>query len=331
MPQRPPPGQNPGQGAPFDWGAYVAGLVEAHGSLAAAAERLATARGYRESAESVERGLRRLRARGGLPGGAWGRRALAVFGLPSGVEARVRWMGQYHTRFTDLPRSLCLELLRSWDRPPVSDSPARVWIQLGLTGVSLRVRAREQAADHLSQAILAAPRAPAAARAELALVRAYVDDRAAPEAAAGHLVEAAGLLEDPSLEPADRACLRARWVDQRAYRLNKPRRGEAADHEAALALYASLPARDAPPFALCRRENGMGWSQLMLGRREAAVAHARASIQHAGDGGSLRLRGMALNLLARALGGDEGEAARRRALAIAARLEDEELRLRITR
>jgi hypothetical protein len=54
----------------LSWGDCVAWLVELHGTLAATAERLAAHRGYVDDAGSVERALRRLRARGQQDGGA---------------------------------------------------------------------------------------------------------------------------------------------------------------------------------------------------------------------------------------------------------------------
>ena len=81
---------------------------------------------------------------------------------------------------------------------------------------------------------------------------------------------------------------------------------------------------------MCRRENGLGWSSLRLGDRTAAQHHARASVLHAGDSGSLRLRAMALNLLAATLEGEAAAHARRRAVGIAQRLEDEALRVRFS-
>jgi hypothetical protein len=324
------PGQDPGQ-AGFDWGAYVTVLIDERGSLAAVAAHIAAQRSFSESTESVERGLRRLRTRGHHDGGVWGQRVLRVFGLPGSVDDRIRWMGQYHSRFNDLPSSLCIELLRPWCRPPVSESTARIWIHLGLASIALRSRDRDTAAEHLSQAAAVGPSAPLAARIELALVQSFLisltDD------AAGHriLEQAGARLDGHGLPAADRASLTARYIDQLAYRLNRPRDGSPPDHAAALRLYADIPTRDAPPFALCRRENGMGWSRLKLGERAAAEAHARASVSHAGDSGSLRLRAMALNLLAATLEGEAALDARRRALDIARRLEDEALQVRFTR
>ena len=98
--------------AELDWSAYVDWMVGVAGSLAAVADRLAAHRGYRDDAGSVERALRRLRRRGTRDGGTWGARAIAVFGLPDAVHQRVRWLGQYHSRFTDLPASVTADLLR---------------------------------------------------------------------------------------------------------------------------------------------------------------------------------------------------------------------------
>ncbi|MFT5686444.1 MAG: hypothetical protein ACI8RZ_007400 [Myxococcota bacterium] len=324
------PGQDPGQ-AGLDWGGYLEVLISERGSLAAVAAHLAAQRGFSESTESVERGLRRLRSRGTHDGGVWGRRVLRVFGLPGSVEDRVRWMGQYHSRFNDLPTSLCLELLRPWCRPPVSESASRIWLHLGLASLALRQRDRTTAAEHLDQATGVGPQAPLAAQIELALVRSFLVGLTDDAAGLRILEDAGDLLESGPLPVADCACLTARFIDQLAYRFNKPRDGSKPDHAKAGVLYTRIPTEDAPPFALCRRENGLGWSAFKLGDRQAAVRHARASMEHAGDGGSLRMRAMALNLLARVLEGEAAESAKRRAIGIAKRLEDEALKVRFTR
>jgi tetratricopeptide (TPR) repeat protein len=324
------PGQESGQ-APepvgaFDWAAFVDQVIVERGSLAGAAQYLAEQRNFTEDVASVERGLRRLRERGNKDGGVWGQRALRGFGLPAAVGDRIRWMGQYHTRFTDLPASLCDELLRPWDRPPVSTSPARIWLLLGHASLALRRRGDARAV--LEQAALLAARAELSARIELALVESFAWGRSDPPIARAALDRAQQLLEirDEPMSEHDRACLFSRYIDQVAYPLNKPGSG-AASHEAAAKLYERIPA-DGPLFARCRRENGLGWTYLQLGEREQARTHAIASVRAAGDSGSLRLRAMALNLLANASEGDEAREAKDRAREIARQLEDEALLVR---
>jgi hypothetical protein len=307
----------------FDWAAYVAWLVEQHGTLAAVAEALAAERGHAETQGSIERALRRLRGRGGRDGGTWGLRVLRRFGMPDDVTSRVRWMGQYHTRFSDLPRALCLELLRPWDRPPVSESPARAWVQLGLAGVALRGRERERAHACLRQAERVAD---GLSRLEWLLGRSFFISRDEPGPALALVEEAEALLATLPMSADDRACYRARCVDHHGWHANVVRK----DHAAARALYEALP-EDGPPFARVRRDNGLGWSLLRLGDREGARACAVRAVEAAGDGGSLRLRVMALGLLAATLEGAAAEAARRRATEIAERLDDEALRVRIER
>lgn len=321
------PGQESGQGqSAFDWAAFVDQLIVERGSLAQAAQYLAERRNFAEDVQSVERGLRRLRERGNKDGGVWGQRALRGFGLPAAVGDRIRWMGQYHTRFTDLPASLCDELLRPWDRPPVSETPARIWVLLG--HASLALRRRRDVKPLLEQAGLLAAQAELAAQIELALVESYAWGKSDPPTARAALDRAEKLLElrDQSILDHDRACLFARWIDQVAYPLNKPGSGPAS-HEAAKQLYERIPI-DGPLFARCRRENGLGWTHLQLGDATRARVHARASVQAAGDSGSLRLRAMALNLLANASEGDEAQEAKARACEIARHLEDEALLVR---
>ena len=301
----------------------MAWLVERHGTLAAVAEALAAQRGHEDAVASVERALRRLRERGSRDGGVWGQRALRAFGMPEDVDSRVRWMGQYHTRFVDLPRSLCLELLRPWDRPPVSESRARAWVQLGLASVALRGRERELAAEHLRAADSAAN---GLARIEWNLAQAFLLGRTEVERSLALVEDAEALMKREPMSEHDAACYEARRVDHLGWYDNVVRR----DHAAARDRYAALP-EEGPAFARVRRDNGLGWSLLRLGDRAGAEVCARRSIEAAGDGGSLRLRVMALSLLAATLGGAEAEAVRARADAITARLQDEELRVRLER
>jgi hypothetical protein len=90
-----------------------------------------------------------------------------------------------------------------------------------------------------------------------------------------------------------------------------------------------LPEDGVPAFALARRANGLAYARWKQDARDEAIAFAREAVRHAGDGGHLRLRAMALSMLGRILGANpEGDAAKARALAIVASLEDEGLRLR---
>jgi hypothetical protein len=240
-------------------------------------------------------------------------------------------MGVYHSRFADLPLSLCLDQLRLWDRPPVSESRARVWVELGLAGAALRGKDLVDAAVRVRRArAVASP--GAAARVELALVEAFLDsERGDRDRAARGLEDAGRLLEQGEIPAVDRACLHARWIDQRAYQKNHPGEGRAPDLEGALALYGSIRQEDVHPFVSYRRDAGLAYGRWRLGDREAAVGLAESACRHAGDGGFVRLRAMALHLLARILGEDAGASARARALAIARHLEDEALLGRLAR
>ena len=131
-----------------DWGDLIDALVEAHGSLATVAERLAAERGHIDHLGSVERALRRLRARGGQPGGQWGARVLRTFGLPLSIEDRLRFMGAYHSRFVDLPVPLCVDLVGLWDRPPVNEGrTGRLWLGLARLNLAFRGRDLDEAAQ----------------------------------------------------------------------------------------------------------------------------------------------------------------------------------------
>jgi len=133
---------------------------------------------------------------------------------------------------------------------------------------------------------------------------------------------------------SDRACLHARWIDQRAYQVNAGRGADGdtkARAAAAEILYLTIPTLGAPPFASCRRASGLAYARWKQGDREGGAELAREAERHAGDGGHLRLRAMSLQMRARIVGGEEGERAKARALAIVTALDDEGLRLRFTR
>lgn len=340
------PGQNSGQaGAPpalsdepgLSWAELIGALVESYGTLTAVAWRLIEhAEG--DDVASVERALRRLRTRGQRDGGSWGQRVLRVFGVPAAVEARLRWMGLYHSPFNDLPIALCLDQLRLWDRPPVAASRARVWLHLGHASCALRARRMGDARAHVArsnEALAALPASYDDARLEAALIEGFTASRAAEldearevdREVSRHLDRAVARLAAASLPAADRACFEARLADQRAYQLNR-----AGELPAALALYQALPERDVHPFASYRRDAGLAYGHHRLGDRDRALQLAQRACQHAGDGGYVRLRAMGLLLIARIVGpSEEGLAALGRAAAIAERLDDPELRERVRR
>lgn len=333
-----PPGQNSGHpdaSAPagYTWADYVGELVVAHGTLTAVAWKLLEHGRGSEDVASVERALRRLRSRGQRDGGVWGQRLLRALGVPAGVEARVAWMGLYHSPFHDLPLPLCQDLLRVWDRPPVSASRARVWLHLGFAGCALRGRSFEGALHHLAQARAAVTSGPSsldAARIEIALAEAYAASRTDEGRVGGLLDEAEGLLaRAASLDPADAACFRARLADQRAFIENHKRTPEA--YERALSLYEALPREDVHPFASYRRDAGLSYGYLRRGLKDEALACAERACRHAGDGGYVRLRVMGLLMQAKILGRDAANEALRRAHGIAARLQDDELLVRVER
>jgi hypothetical protein len=118
----------------------------------------------------------------------------------------------------------------------------------------------------------------------------------------------------------DRHCLRARWIDHQTYEMNR-----AKDHAGAVSAYLTIP-DDAPPFARARRESGLAYARWKLGAIDEAAAHARAAADHAGDGGHVRARAMALALYARIV--DDAEV-RRRAIAMSQQLEDETMLYRL--
>ncbi|NOK17242.1 hypothetical protein [Corallococcus carmarthensis] len=315
----------------YTWSDYVEALVTEHGSLAAVAWKLVE-RGLAEDTTSVERALRRLRGRVQRDGGLIGQRLLRVFGVPATVEAQARWMGTYHSPFGDLPVRLCLDQLRLWERPPLSESRARVWILLGLAGVALRQRAFDDARTLLDGAAALAD--SPAARIEHHLATSYLLTRLdsnvqrAEAAARPHLERARSLLDASraELDPTDAACFQARLVDHEAFDAN--RRGDSA---AALALYRSLPTEDVHPFASYRRDAGLAFGLHRLGEHGEALRLAHRACEHAGDGGYVRLRVMGLLMVARIQGAPDHAGTLARAAAIAQRLEDPELRVRIER
>lgn len=249
--------------------------------------------------------------------------------MPRPIEDRLMWMGVYHSLFNDLPVALCADQLRLWDFPPVSASPARVWLQLCAASLALRQRdfSVARACYDRVAAVLAGGRVRDEAHIEHALMVAYLESRTGPDAAqVGALESAERVLARATLTTADRACFAARLVDSWAFRDN-----HAGREAEAMRRYQSLPPDDLHPFASYRREAGLAYGFLHAGDRTTAHRHALAACDHAGDGGYTRLRVMGLILCART-----GEAAAAggflsRARNMAARLGEKELFGRVER
>ncbi|MEZ4241525.1 MAG: hypothetical protein R3F59_36330 [Myxococcota bacterium] len=246
----------------LDWDGYVAWLVAREGSLAAVADRLAAARGHVEDVGTVERALRRLRARDHAPGGKWGDRAVRLFGLPGDVDDRLRWMGTYHARFTDLPLPVCADLVRLWDRPPTSEArTARAWLDLAHASLDIRAGRPDDARARLQRSP-APDRADAAV--ERALTLAFTASRVDPDDADTWLQRAGARLPEVA-DPAERACLHARWIDQRAWALNH---ADPPDWAGAEALYREIPDDPAlPPLRPRAPPQRAGLRARRLGRR----------------------------------------------------------------
>lgn len=293
-------------------------LVAQHGSLVAVSERLAATSGWKDDVASITRSLRRLRLRGSLPGGKWGERLLRTFGLPASVDARLRFMGSYHSRFVDLPVPLCTDLVLLWDRPPTSESRVgRLWLSLARSQLALRTGDTADATLHLENARPLATDDPAA-WVEVALGLSLIDSKARPGEVAAVLEQVPAKLAQVE-EPEHADCLRARHVGQVSHALN-----HAGEIDRAEALHQALP--DSPtthPFARSRRANGIAYGRFRHGDIDGALHHARLAARYAGDAGHVRLRAMALLMIARVApdAAESGEA-RERARVIARALED---------
>lgn len=311
----------------FTWSDLVERLAAERGSLSALARSLqeAAPRGAALSDDpaTIERGLRRLRGRGSLEADKYGRLLLRVFGMPETVADWARRLGQYHSPLSDLPVPLRRDQLRLWDRPPISASPLAAWIHIGLASVARREQQPADMHHRLALAGLVSRHAPPAAELERLLFVARLSDD--PDAV---LDETATRLEEAALSEDERACYTARLLDQRAYRAA---RAPGGGIDAAAALYARIPA-GGPPFAAFRRAHGLAWCAYRRKQADAALALAREAEMHAGDGGLLRMRWMALTMQAHILApGPEADALWVRAERIARTLADASLLARSQR
>lgn len=280
---------------------------------------------------SIERGLRRLADRGQRDGGQYGRWLERFFGMPAGIEPWLRWLGQYHRRFADLPVSMRERQLALWDRPPVRDSVAGAWIDLGVASVAMRKGDRAGVDARLARAATKLGRAGAALCLEHHLLAARVasddHDRAA---VARWIAHAEPLLESPELSAEDAACYRARHLDAIAYRLLHPHEGEARIDEAR-ARYEAIPMATGVAFVDLRRALGLGYCAYRSGDRASAVRLCLEAAEHAADGGLVRFRVMSFNLASRAADEPEASRFRERARRLSVALEDEDLRARVER
>jgi hypothetical protein len=330
-------GHEPSPPVGFSWDSYMLAFVEEYGGFTALSDELsrraAKSPDFPSDVQVAEKGLRRLAKRGGKGGGQYGRWMLRHLGVPASLERWAQWMGQFHSRFADLPTSLRFQQLSLWDRPPLSESRIAAWIHVGLASVLLRMQRRDEALARLAMAERAAQRAGVACQIEVALVRAkeLTDDGDRP-AACALFDRLESWLGDAKLSEEDRRCYHARLVGQRAYHLTRPADdGAAQDIAGALALFESIADEPFNPFVAFRKCNGLAYCRWKLGDVAAGRHYASLAEQHAGDGGFVRFRVMALNLASRMLPGTQGAELRARALRLAALVEDEDLQRRVTR
>lgn len=279
--------------------------------------------------QTVERGLRRLAKREHKPGGQYGRWMMRFLGVTSPIEQWVRWLGTYHARFADLPSGLRLEQLALWNRPPVSESPLACWIHLGIAsahGSRLDIAACEL---WLSRAERHVAAAGATAEIELALLRAELEtSRDAHAAAEVHERAARERLGTAVLAAADELPYRARLAAVAAARFTRPPGGALPDLHRARACFAEIP--DAPiPFVAFRKCVGLAYCAWKLGELDEAARLVERAVEEAGDGGLVRMRVMALNMLSRILTGARAAAVNERARRMATALEDEDLLRRV--
>lgn len=324
------PGHDLGHPAGATWETLVRSYVNEYGGWAAFADefvnRLSTLPDTPTDIQTVEKGLRRLSIRGSKDGGQYGRWLLKHFGIPTDITRWVAWLGQYHSRFADLPTSLNLEQLKLWDRPPLSDSPASAWIHVGLSSVFHRMGEIDGCEDRLRRARKVAPRAGAAVQMEILLFDARIrTDRGDRETSHQFFDEVEELLKDKNVSESDRNCYFARLQGQRAYHLIHPVGDERPDYLAALDLFESIPDRTGIPFVDFRRTEGIAECAFYLGDRDRGVRLAKEAAEHAADGGFVRLRILALKLLSKMSEKDERDRLLEKAQRLASLLEDEDL------
>lgn len=327
-------GHEPAPPVGFSWEGYLLAFVEDLGGWAALTDELIRRGTGLDDLPTdpgvVEKGLRRLSKRGQKTGGQYGRWMLRLMGLPASLEQWARWMGQFHNRFADLPTSLRFEQLSLWDRPPVTESKMAAWIHLGLASVLTRMQ-RDQAAElRLQKAEAGASAAGVACQIEATLMRAKLLTDLERRTESERLFDRAEVwLGSTELLLEDKRAYHARLVGQRAYHLTRSAPGMQVDLHGARALFESIEDEPFLPFVAFRKANGLAYCDWQLGDLASGQRFARLAEQHAGDGGLVRFRIMALNLLGRMLPAPEALPVRARAERLAQLLEDEDLLRRV--
>jgi hypothetical protein len=254
---------------------------------------------------------------------------LRLFGVTSSIEQWLRWLGMAHTRFTELPSGLRLEQLTLWNRPPIAETPLVGWIELGIAHAH-HSRLDHEAREHwLTRAELHAAAAGPAAEIELLLARVEAEsDSRRHVTAPPRLALVEECLRAADLPDADGQPYRARLAIQRAVLCTRPPAGHEPDLAGARAHYAAIP-ESTIPFVACSRAIGLAYCAWTLGEHGDAARWATRAIDEAGDGGLVRMRVRALNMLSRIVGDDRATEINARAHRIATMLEDEELLRRV--
>jgi hypothetical protein len=280
--------------------------------------------------QTVERGLRRLSRREHLPGGQYGRWMLRYFGVTSPVAQWLRWLGQYHSRFADLPSSLRLEQLNLWNRPPIAESSQLAWILVGIASAHHSRLDHAACAHWLAKAERCAKAAGPAAELECALLRSEEDayDLTKREAAYAMQDAIERRLDAERLPREDDHPYRARLAYIRSMRWTRLGTAQPPDVERARAAYLAIPDSDIP-FVVFRKSVGLAYCAWQIGDKATAERLARTGVEAAGDGGLVRMRVLALNMLSRIVDEAEATALNARARRMATALEDEDLLRRV--
>jgi hypothetical protein len=329
-----PPAQAPPPAVGLTWGGYVEAYRDEFGGWTALARELQLRAGQTTAipndVSKIETALQTLAARGQQPGGQYGEWMLEFFGLPTAVQRWVIWMGQSHSRFADLPEALRVEQLLLWNRPPVSESAAAAWVNVGLASALFRLGDLTRCGQHLAQASRGSARAGPFAAMEVGLLAAELAAAAGDLEQAEHLLGQVGIVHnetppDPDNQ-SDRVAYHARLMGQRAEHLIYPRDREPTGEELARAqtLLGSIPGDTSLPYAQLRRCNGLAHCAAKLGDVAAGATLARQAVVHAGDAGLVRLRIAALRGLSAMVDEPESTEIRDRVAHLTRMLQDED-------